>query len=121
MPYFLVGLVLPSLLTTEPSVSHLVVANVQLMLAVLQFSSYFLVICIASVLADKFGEFATLARFVKFAIFAACKGGPLVLLCVLPGCLLTNLVNSPHLSNLPHSLLAKGTLLSCIYCFVAFQ
>ena len=47
---------------------------------------------------------ATFITFVKFVIFTACKGGPLVLLYVLPCCLLTNLVNLQHfpdLSNLP--------------------
>ena len=49
-----------------------------------------LVICIALLLADEFGEFANLATFVKFAIFAACEKSPLVLLCELPCCMLTN-------------------------------
>ena len=51
-----------------------------------------LVMCIALLLADEFGEFAMLVKFVKFkfAIFAACEGGPLVFLYELPCCLLMN-------------------------------
>ena len=49
-----------------------------------------LVICVALLLSDEFGEFATLVTFVKFAIFAACERSPLVLLCELPCCMLTN-------------------------------
>ena len=59
LPYFLEDLVLPSLLTTKPSVSHSLVVNVELMLAILQFSSYCLLICIALLLANEFGEFAS--------------------------------------------------------------
>ena len=57
LAYFLVDLVLPSLLTTKQSISHSLVVNVELMLAILQFSSYRLLICIALLLSDEFGEF----------------------------------------------------------------
>ena len=68
------------------------------------------VICTALLLADIFCEFI---KFVKLAIFAAGRVGPLVLLCILPCCFLTNCVNSSDSSNLPYSLLAKWALLSC--------
>ena len=37
------------------------------------------VLVVALLLSDEFGEFATLATFVKFPIFATCKGCPLFL------------------------------------------
>ena len=89
------------------------------MLAILQFSCKCLLICIALLQpGDELGEFTKFARFVKFPIFATCKGGSLVLLYVLPCYLRTNLANWPHLpdlSNLPiYSLPAKGALLSML-------
>ena len=109
LPYFFVDFVLPSLLTTKPSVSHSLVVNVGLMLAILQFSSYSLLICIALLLVDEFGEFAS------FATFAACKNDSLLLFDILLCCLLMNLVNSPRFpdsSNLPCSPLVMRALLS---------
>ena len=46
--------------------------------------------CIALLLAEEFGE------FVKFVIFAACEGGPLVTLHEFPCSLLMNLMDFPH-------------------------
>ena len=69
--------------------------------------------CIALLLAEKCGE------FVKFVIFAACEGGPLVTLHAFPCSLLMNLMDFPHLSyllNLPYLRL----LWSCsIHCLIA--
>ena len=72
-------------------------------------------LCIALLLAEESGEFAALATFIKFAIFAACEGGPLVLLYEFLCCLLTNLMNFPQLSdllNLPY-------LRLCIILYIA--
>ena len=91
LPYFLEDLVLPSLLTTKPSVSHSLVVNVELMLAILQFSSYCLLICIALLLANKFGECASdICHIRRLQAGLPC----LVLYSVLPCCFLMNLVNS---------------------------
>ena len=109
LPYFVVDVLLPSLLKTKPSVSHSLVVDVGLMLAILQFSSYSLLICIALLLVDEFGEFAS------FATFTACKQDSLLLFYILPCCLLMNLVNSPRFpdsSNLPCSPLVLSALLS---------
>ena len=67
--------ILPSLLAPQSSLSHLLVANAFLMLAISQFLSYCLVICIALLLSNEFAW--CLHRICKhFANFVLFSCGP---------------------------------------------
>ena len=105
-------LVLPSLLTTKQSISHSRVVNVELMLAILQFSSYCLLICIALLLSDKFGEFTC----VEICHIRCLQTGLPCLVLYIIALLLADefgeLAMFSRLSNLPYWPLAMRALLS---------
>ena len=69
--------------------------------------------CLVACLQINFGEFATFVRFVKFAMFMACKGDYLMYcLIMLSDELGKYMLRLPHLSNLSYSLRAKALLLA---------
>ena len=69
--YFLVGFILLSLLTSQPSLAHFLVVDAHLISAISKIPSYCLVICIALLLGEEFGKFTAFASiFANLALFS---------------------------------------------------